>query len=447
MALVVLLGSALCCAPPATASLLVKNATMLTMKAGKSEPVVGYMLVGDDGRIAALAAGTPPAEMSATAALDATGKIIIPGLISAHSHLWQSPLRGLGADQYTPGWIRALRVYSALATDDDIYWFTLHGALDHLSHGITAAFNFGYNVRPGNYHGQELRALLQSGMRFVPGFAQPRNIPVELQYQNFVRFRELAQPDFKNPKFLRMGITGARAPLADVKLDKRLVDEFGVLNQAHYLEAPVGLQQEQEYFQNFIDAGSLGPNLYFGHFVHTTDDILKKTAAAGSGMSWQPLSNGRLASGIPDIPKYLSLGIKVGIGEDGEASADIADPFETMRTGLYMLRAKFESPTIMQPIDILRLHTMGSASVMGIADRIGSLEVGKFADFDVISPPTPVFDAAATVVFSCSAANVDAVYVGGEKLVDHMTPSHADTGKLTTEIETRVDRIRALAGK
>jgi len=149
---------------------------------------------------------------------------------------------------------------------------------------------------------------------------------------------------------------------------------------------------------------------------------------------------------FPDIPKYLSLGIKVGIGEDGEASADIADPFETKRTGLYMLRAKFESPTIMQPIDILRLHTMGSASVMGVADRIGSLEVGKFADFDVISPPTPVFDAAATVVFSCGGANLDAVYVGGEKLVDHMTPSHADMAKLATEIERRVDRIRAPAG-
>jgi cytosine/adenosine deaminase-related metal-dependent hydrolase len=124
-------------AVPVDASLLITNATFLTMKPGESRPVVGYMLVGDDGRIAALAAGSPPAGMTATTTLDGTGKIVIPGFISAHSHIWQSALRGLGADQYTPGWIRAVQVYSIHVTDEDTYWFTLHGALDHLLHGIT----------------------------------------------------------------------------------------------------------------------------------------------------------------------------------------------------------------------------------------------------------------------------------------------------------------------
>jgi 5-methylthioadenosine/S-adenosylhomocysteine deaminase len=164
-------------------------------------------------------------------------------------------------------------------------------------------------------------------------------------------------------------------------------------------------------------------------------------------MSWQPLSNGRLASGIADIPKYLSLGVKVGMGVDGQASADVADPFENMRMGLYLLRAKYQNPSIMQPIEILRLHTLGSAEVMGVADKLGSLEVGKLADFDVISPPTPEFDAAATVVFACSTVNLDAVYVGGEKLVDHAALTHADMAKAAAEVETRVGRIRALAGK
>jgi 5-methylthioadenosine/S-adenosylhomocysteine deaminase len=440
-------GAAICFAPLAQASLLITNATFLTMKPGESTPVVGYMLVGDDGRIAALGAGAPPAGTTATTTLDGTNKIIIPGFISAHSHIWQSALRGLGADQYTPGWIRAVQVYSIHATDEDTYWFTLHGALDHLLHGITTAYNFGYNVRPGEYNGDALRALLDSGMRFVHAFAQPRAMPVEEQYQAFVRFYFLAKPHLSNPKLLRTGITGSRVTPAEAKLAKRLMDEFGVLNQTHYLEAPPDKDQEQKLFQNFIDAGSLGPNLYFGHFIHTTDEILKKTGAAGSGMSWQPLSNGRLASGIADIPKYLSLGVKVGMGVDGQASADVADPFENMRMGLYLLRAKYQDPAIMQPIEILRLHTMGSAEVMGIADKVGSLEVGKFADFDVLSPPTPVFDAAATVVFACSVMNLDAVYIGGEKIVDHGTLTRSDMAKAAAEVETRVTSIRARAGK
>jgi cytosine/adenosine deaminase-related metal-dependent hydrolase len=101
----------------------------------------------------------------------------------------------------------------------------------------------------------------------------------------------------------------------------------------------------------------------------------------------------------------------------------------------------------MQPIEILGLHTMGSAEVMGVADKIGSLEVGKLADFNVISVPTPVFDPAATVVFACNTMNLDAVYVGGEKLVDHAVLTRSDMAKAASEVETRVGRIRALAGK
>jgi cytosine/adenosine deaminase-related metal-dependent hydrolase len=447
LAAVALVAAAICFVPLARASLLVTNATFLTMKPGETAPVVGYMLVGDDGRIAALAAGAPPVGMSATTTLDATSKIIIPGFISAHSHIWQSALRGLGADQYTPGWIRAVQVYSSRATDEDLYWFTLHGALDHLLHGITSAYNFGYNVRVGEYNGEQLRALLDSGIRFVHAFAQPRSMPVEEHYQSFVRFYSVARPHLSDPKLLRLGFTGLRTTLAEAKLGKRLMGEFGVLNQTHYLEAPPDKEQEQKLFQNFIDADSLGPNLFFGHFIHTTDEILQKTAAAGSGMSWQPLSNGRLASGIADIPKYRSLGVKVGMGVDGQASADIADAFENMRVGLYMLRAKYQDPSIMQPIEILRLHTLGSAEVMGIADKLGSLEVGKLADFNVISVPTPVFDPAASVVFACGTMNIDAVYVGGEKLVDHGELTRSDMARAASEVATRVGRIRALAGK
>jgi 5-methylthioadenosine/S-adenosylhomocysteine deaminase len=431
----------------AAASLLVVNGTFLTMKPGEAAPFVGYMLVGDDGKISAIASGAPPSGVAATSTLDAKNKIIIPGFVSAHSHAWQSVFRGLGANQYTPDWIVTVRQYAINATDDDLYWFTLHGALDHLRHGITTLFSFGYNSRFGEYNYQELQGLLDSGARFVDGFAQLRASSVEDQHQSFVRFYGLAKPHLSNPKFLRIGITGSGATLALAKLDKRLMDDFGVLNQTHYLEAPIEKEEQQKLFQNFIDAGSLGPNLFFGHFIHTTDEILKKTAAAGSGMSWQPLSNGRLASGIADIPKYLSMGVKVGMGVDGQASADVANPFENMRVGLYFLRAKYEDASIMQPIDILRLHTLGSAEVMGLADKIGSLEIGKFADFDVIAPPTPVFDVAATVVFACSSENLDAVYVGGEELVDHDRLMRPDMTKATEEVERRVERLRVLAQK
>src|SRR5215208_2228864 len=113
--------------PLARADLLVTNATFLTMKPGETTPFVGYMLVGDNGRIAALDAGSPPAGTKAATTVDVTDKIVIPGFVSAHSHLHQSALRGLGADYNTGEWRKEVHVYSVPATDDDLYWFTLHG--------------------------------------------------------------------------------------------------------------------------------------------------------------------------------------------------------------------------------------------------------------------------------------------------------------------------------
>ncbi len=131
----------------APAKLVVKNAFILTMAKGQREPVKGYLVVGEDGRLLAVAAGDPPADLRAKESLDAGGHWVIPGFISAHSHLWQSAFRGLGADKTLLGWIDALYAPAVKASAEDMYWFTLDGALDHLQHGITGAYNFNFEAR------------------------------------------------------------------------------------------------------------------------------------------------------------------------------------------------------------------------------------------------------------------------------------------------------------
>jgi cytosine/adenosine deaminase-related metal-dependent hydrolase len=430
--------------------LLVTNALFLTMAPGEIAPFVGHMLVSD-GRIAVITPGAPAPGTNAGATIDAKGKIVIPGFVSAHSHLHQSALRGLGPNQNTGEWRKDVHVYSLPATDEDLYWFTRHGAMSHLIHGVTSVFSFGYNARVGEYNISQLQAQLDSGMRFIHAYAQNRSIPADEQYRTFVRYHDFAKKHADDPAFLRVGITGEGATLEFARFDKQLMDEFGALNQAHFLSEAyrltsdgrrLGKEEVQKHFWNFVDAGSLGPELYFGHFIHTSDEIVKRTAEAGAGMSWQPLSNGRLGSGIADIPKYLEHGLKVGMGVDGEASADIADPFENMRMGLYTIRAVYGRASVMEPIDVLRMATLGSAELMGVEDRVGSLELGKFADFLVIAPPSPIFDAAATIVFAVNNSNIDAVYVGGERLVDHAAFTEADAAKVTNEVDRRIARIR-----
>ena len=348
-------GSASAAAAP-PAKLVVKNAFIFSMAPAQREPFRGYLVVAEDGSLVAVGAGDPPAVPPSTEVWDAQGRWIIPGFISAHSHLWQSAYRGLAADQTLSGWIRALYTERASrAAPEDFYWFTLHGALDHLSHGVTSAYNFAYGgsmrygfggaPTPGTDPGEicnenQFRAEMDSGLRFVHGY-QPgmagANYSTSEALRSLKSFLDWVATQPKSQSFLAVMINGATAfnnTYEQAKMEAALMKEFNLGNESHYLEPPETQGEERAKFRWFIDSGLLSNRLIFGHFIHTDAFIIAQTGRAGASMSWNPLSNGRLASGVADIPAYLKAGIRVGMGVDGEASADLADPFENLRTAI-----------------------------------------------------------------------------------------------------------------
>jgi 5-methylthioadenosine/S-adenosylhomocysteine deaminase len=158
-------------------------------------------------------------------------------------------------------------------------------------------------------------------------------------------------------------------------------------------------------------------------------------------MTWNPLSNGRMASGVADIPTYLKMGIRVGMGIDGEASGDLADPFENMRAGLYAVRDKYEDATVISPYQVLWLHTMGSADVLGVKDKLGSLEAGKYGDFLMIDPTrlgAVLEDPYANLVLVTGERDIERVFVGGELKVEHGEVLHQDMAAIEKQVSRRV---------
>jgi 5-methylthioadenosine/S-adenosylhomocysteine deaminase len=436
------------------AKLLVTNAYIFSMAPDQYQPFRGYLVVANDGRLTTVAAGNPPPTLKAATIWNANGHWVLPGFISAHSHLWQSAYRGLAPNQTLTSWIEALYGKQVShATAEDLYWFTLEGSLDHLRHGITAAYNFSLGGHTPDqslaFNQQEFNAEFASGIRFVHGWqpghlAQPDT--VEATHDHLKAFLDWSAPERQNPRVLAVMINGMTSfvPREDAPqeaaLEVQLMREFQLRNQTHYLEPPETEASEQALFPLFVHSGLLSDQLIFGHFIHTTPAILAATGNARAAMVWNPLSNGRLASGTADIPTYLKAGIRVGMGVDGEASADLADPFENMRTGLYAIRDKYQSAAIMTPYDVLRLHTMGSADVLGVADRLGSLEAGKFADFLVLDPTHfgVVFDPYATLVLVASQPDLERVYVGGQLQVERGTLLHQDLHHVEAEVNRRV---------
>lgn len=438
----------------ADARLLISNAYIFSLVPGQEKPFTGYMLVASDGTITAIAAGTAPAATTAISTLDAHGKWIIPGFISAHSHLWQSAYRGLAQDQTLDGWIQALYVGHAPHADtDSFYWFTLDGALDHLRHGVTSAYNFNYadEMRPRvpsrteMLNREQFRAEAESGIRFAHGYSIGAIGPglstaqAEAHVKAFIDWTR-SQPNAANCLKVMLNGAGAWMPNSDQTFaEATIMRDLSIGNQQHYLEAASDEYEEQSKFRWFLDSKMLGPHLFFGHFIHTNSFIVTETVKAGSGMSWNPLSNGRLASGTADIPAYLKAGLHIGMGVDGEASADRADPFENMRAGLYAVRAKYESAAVLSPYDVLSMHTLGGAEVLGVSDKLGSLAPGKLADFLIIDPTSfgKVFDPYASLVFVGGVEDIDSVYVAGELKVSHGKILHQDVDKVRAEAVAR----------
>ena len=455
----------------AAAKLVVKNALLITARPGET-PYLGHLVVGADGRIAAIGPGNPPPDILAAAArtLDVQGKFVAPGFISAHSHIFQSPLRGLGVNETLYGWLAAIHRLIEHATAEDIYWFCLHGSVDFLRNGITTAYDFTYSGELGGgqrsigigetaavspidqepYEAAQIQAKLDSGLRFINSVSiVPNGTEDEIQ-QRFERILDHAKTFAANPLFLKMAISGwvQRAPtIATAYREVKFMRAYGLMNQAHFLESPERIPEQQAKFSWYKEAGALGPDFIFGHFIQTTPEIIRDTAASGACMCWQPTSNGRIGSGTADIPTLRKAGIKIGLGLDDQSCCDLSDPFQNLRIGLYAIRALYKNATVLAVADVLHFHTLGAAEILGIADKVGSLEVGKFADFLVVDPRNPdtgpVHDPLATYVLGCGLRNLQQVYVAGELVAEGNTLVRQDEPHIRREIDARVARLQA----
>lgn len=323
-------------------------------------------------------------------------------------------------------------VEAAKLRPEEMYALTRRGGLHHLKNGVTTAFNFTFTGADttGLIDRCQLRGALDTGIRVMHGL-NVRTIGPQWTLpqaaQRVAAFLDWANSQPEKRQYLGSMIAGAGAysdsPM-QTDVEAELMRKFNLRNQQHYLESPAGSPIERTRYQWMKRAGMVGPNLIFGHFIHPSPDILMDAARSGVSMTWNPLSNGRLGSGIPNIGNYLEQGLKIGMGVDGEASADRADPFENMRMGLYQIRATQQQAAAMSAYDVLRMHTLGSAEVLGVQDKIGSLSVGKYADFLLLDADdfTPHKDIYAALVFGAGVEHIDSIYIGGQLVVKQRKP-------------------------
>jgi cytosine/adenosine deaminase-related metal-dependent hydrolase len=451
--------------------LIVHNVLVITMAAtegSEAVPFRGWLAVTAEGRLAAVEAGDPPTDAVAEHVVDAGGSFVAPGFISAHSHLFTSGSRGLGMDEALYGWGDAMSVYTRQADAEDIYWCTLHGALDFLSNGITTAYDFtdsrlpasvgkdGQRVvlgplKPAAYAQAQIRGKVDAGLRFVNSVMLNDEIGTgDEVLGRFAETMAYAEGYIDTGLYLGSAISGAVqwSPNASTaSLEVAAMRRFGVINQPHFLETAQQTELQRSKWAWYREAGAFGRDLIFGHFVQATADMIAEAGRCGCGMVWQPTSNGRLASGFADIPACVAAGVRVGVGLDDQSCTDISDPWQNMRMGIYTQRAHRRDPRAMGVEQMLRLHTIGSAAVLGIDDRVGSLEVGKYADFLIVDPRDPdtgpIWNPIGTYVLACGLRNLKAVYRGGDLVSQSGRSTNPLAVEASRQLHARLARIAA----
>jgi cytosine/adenosine deaminase-related metal-dependent hydrolase len=400
------------------------------------DPAIGDLPRGDllirDGQIAAVGA-----DLSARAAgarvVQARGRLVIPGLVDTHRHVWQGALGGLTGQVSLSGYSGA--VIAGLAsryTSEDLYAGTLWGALQALNAGITTVADWSHNLPTPRHADANVRALHDSGIRgvFLYGGPGPHGlaffgVPAPQHPRDARRARAEHFPGGARGR-LRMGLA-LRGPAFSTP--EATADDFAF---ARDLGLPISVHVGMAGFPGAVATldklGLLGPDVNYVHANQLSDREFGLIADSGGSVSVTPSVEMTMALGTyPATGQVISRGIAAGLGVDTTTGSG-TDLFTEMRLALAAERARANAGAVSRDEavelvelgqrDMLRLATLDAARAWRLDHEVGSLTPGKQADVTVVDMRSPHLDGSgdpvATLVMGAGAADVETVVVGGE---------------------------------
>ena len=455
-------------------TLLVRNADIVvTMDGHRREIADGGFLIRD-GFIEQIGP-TESLPDSADEILDLRGHIVLPGLINTHHHFYQTLTRVVpqAQDANLFNWLKTLYPIWARMGPEHIRVSTKTALSELALSGCTTASDHLYLYPNGSQLDDEIHAAREVGLRLQAsrgsmslgeskGGLPPDSVVEEEDFILKDSRRLIEQYHNPNPGALTQIVLAPCSPFSVtgdlMRQSAQLAREYGVHLHTHLAETadeeefciqrfghrPVAYMQEVDW---------IGDDVWFAHSVHLNDEEVKLYADTGCGVAHCPSSNMRLASGIAPIMDMLHQGVQVGVGVDGSASNDSSHMLAEARQAMLAARVRAglmgaslsgdDAPPIMSARQALEIATRGGAEVLG-RDDIGSLEVGKCADFFAIDINQldyagALHDPVAATVF-CSPVKADYTIVGGKFIV-------RDGQMVTVDVPALVEEHNRLAGE
>lgn len=406
--------------------LLIKNGLVITMDKNCRIIPGGFVAI-EDGKIKSI--GKKGRSPKADEIIDAKGKIVMPGLICSHTHLYGMLLRGAPLKIQPPTDFSQIlqRIWWPMDEamgKDDAYASALISCVEFLKTGTTLfADTFS---GPNSIQGvldKIAAAVEQTGIRGIISFeATERRSRAEgarglKENERFIR--KLKKK--KTSRVMGMICVHASFTVSDELLvyARQLATKYRVPMTIHTSEGLVDVYHNYARFgmrtvERLKEAGFLGPDVVLAHCVNVLDEELEIIQKSGAKVAHNPMSNMLNAVGVAPVLKMMKLGIQIGLGNDGY----IFDGFENIRAAYLLHKVATKDPRAISPREVLEMATIKGAELYGLHDMVGSVEIGKLADIIIINPalaPTPVRHDTVLghLVNTIDGDDVETVIVGG----------------------------------
>lgn len=405
---------------------LITGGHVLTMDEDFTEFADGAVAIRD-GRIVECG---PSAELAAryTAdeTLDASGAIVMPGLVNGHCHAAMTLFRGLVENVALDTFLeRVGAAEAAFVTPGNVHVGAAVACAEMALGGVTSFVDMYW------YPHETVRAAQALGLGIVTGAV----------FVAFPGFDDLAQWDqriafaegFAEEMRGRDGVTMTLAPHACYTLDEDKLRELAALAERHDLpiqvhaaEAPSEMAQVAAMYGaspiEVLDrTGILLRPCAIAHGVHLSDSDIATLAARGASVIHNPQSNAKLASGMARIVDLRAAGVSVGLGTDGPSTANDLDMWKALRLATMLQSLRSGQPDTLPLREVVAMATRGGALAAGIGAKTGSLEPGKRADVICISTEglhmRPLYDPYAALVYAAGRDDVTDVFAGGRHIV------------------------------
>ncbi|MDX6328938.1 MAG: 5-methylthioadenosine/S-adenosylhomocysteine deaminase [Streptomycetaceae bacterium] len=428
------------------ADLLVHGGEILTVDATGSVIPGGAVAVRDGEIVAAGPEADVRASYRAVEEIDATGCLVLPGLVNTHTHLAMTLLRGVADDVDLQGFLaRVVPRESELLSPGTVAAALRVAIAESVRAGVTTALDMYWFHEAAEEVAREAGWRLLTGPTFmdVPGPPDSRSYDTRLDWARAGLAARTPAPGTRPTVFAHSAYTLDPEQLAAIAALAREYDALLHIHAAeNATEVAVVVERYGKRPVELLDSlGLLGPDVLLAHAVDLTDAEITALARTGTAVAHCPVSNLKLGCGIARVPELLTAGVTVGLGTDGAVSSNTLDLLGAVRAAALIHKASGD-PTAVSAEQAVRMATIESARALGLGDRLGSIEPGKRADLVVLDLGrphlTPRHDPWSMLAYSASSADVRDTIVDGRVLM-------RDRALLTLDENAVLDALAAIA--